>query len=178
MKSSASKKYRISTRLCKQHRFFLKAILENFQIALRLGDWHVLCDNHWKFWTFSIIQLWKQFYQKRNLFQKTGIPIFSWKNQDWKRNISVQNCPVRSKYSDKRQIEWEAQDNLITKNGLLSITTLFFRKFCFSLRTSYKVLIWFTNHLNVHIHTFRKRWGFIWGCFFPVSILKIFKKLI
>ena len=48
---------------------------------------------------------------------------------------------------------------------------LFLRKSCFSLRTSYKELIWFTNHPNVHIHTFCKRWSFI-RCFFPGSILK------
>ena len=29
-----------------------------------------------------------------------------------------------------------------------------------------------TNYLNVQIHTCRKRFSFIWGCFFPVSILK------
>ena len=46
------------------------------------------------------------------------------------------------------------------------------RKIFFSIRTSYKVLIWCTNHLNLHIHTFRKLWGFIWGYFFPLSILK------
>ena len=60
----------------------------------------------------------------------------------------------------------------ITKNGVLLVTTLFFWKFYVSLRTSYKELIWYTNDPNVHIHTFCKRWSFIWRCFFPVSILK------
>ena len=50
--------------------------------------------------------------------------------------------------------------------------TLFFRKFCFSLRTSYKELIWYTKHPNVHIQNFQTRWSFIWDCFFPLSILK------
>ena len=48
----------------------------------------------------------------------------------------------------------------------------FFWKFCFSLRTSYKELFWCTNDPNVNVHTFCKRWDFIWGWFFPVSILK------
>ena len=47
-----------------------------------------------------------------------------------------------------------------------------FRTFCFSLRTSYKELIWCTNYPNVHVRTFCKRWSFIWRCFFAVSILK------
>ena len=71
-----------------------------------------------------------------------------------------------------RQIEWGVQNGPIRKNGVLPVTTLFFRKFCFSLRTSYKKLIWCANHPNVHIHTFRERWSFILGCFFPVSIFK------
>ena len=41
-------------------------------------------------------------------------------------------------------------------------------KFYFSLRTSYKELIWCTNHPNIHIHTFRKCYSFIWGCCFGI----------
>ena len=48
-----------------------------------------------------------------------------------------------------------------------------FWKFCFSLRTSYKELIWCTNNPNAHIRTSCKRWSFIWRCFFSVSIVKI-----
>ena len=40
-----------------------------------------------------------------------------------------------------RQIEWGIQNGPIKKNGVLPVTTLFFGKFCFSLRTSYKELI-------------------------------------
>ena len=61
----------------------------------------------------------------------------------------------------------------ITRNRVLPVTTLFLLKIWFSLRTSYKYLFWCTNDLNVHIHTFCKRWSFIWGWFFPVSIFKI-----
>ena len=46
----------------------------------------------------------------------------------------------------------------------------FFENF---ISTSYQMLIWCTNYWNVHIHTFRKCWSFIWGCFFVVSILKL-----
>ena len=60
-----------------------------------------------------------------------------------------------------RQIEWGVQNGPITKNGVLPVTILFFRKFCFSLRTTNKELISSTNHANAHIHTFRKRYSFI-----------------
>ena len=52
-----------------------------------------------------------------------------------------------------------------------AVVTLFFRKFCFKWRILHIELIWYTNHPNVHIHCFGKRWSFIWGCFFPESIL-------
>ena len=53
-----------------------------------------------------------------------------------------------------RQIEWGSQNGPITKNRILPVTTLYFLEFCFSLRTSYKELIWCTNYLNANIHTF------------------------
>ena len=71
-----------------------------------------------------------------------------------------------------RQIDWWVQNGPITKNGVLPATTSFFWKFYFSLRTSYKELIWCTNYPNIHISTFCELWSFIWRCFSPVSILK------
>ena len=71
-----------------------------------------------------------------------------------------------------RQIEYWVQNGPITKNGVWPVTTLHFWKFCFSLRTSYKEMIWCTNDPNAHIRTFCRRWNFIWRYFFPVSILK------
>ena len=62
-----------------------------------------------------------------------------------------------------------------TKNGVLTVTNLFFGKFCFNLRTSYKELIWCVNDPNANICTFCNRWSFIWRGFFPVSILKELK---
>ena len=47
-----------------------------------------------------------------------------------------------------------------------------FLKILFQLKTSYKELILCIIDQNVHISTFCKHWGFIWRCFFPVSILK------
>ena len=48
-----------------------------------------------------------------------------------------------------------------------------FLKICSRVRTSSKELIRCTNYTNVHIHTFRKRWSFIWKCFFLASILNV-----
>ena len=48
-----------------------------------------------------------------------------------------------------RQIEWRVQNGPITKKGVLPATTLFFWKFCFSLKTWYKELIWCTNQMSI-----------------------------
>ena len=54
-----------------------------------------------------------------------------------------------------------------------------FRKFCFSLRTSYKELIRCTSDPNAHIRTFCKRWSFILQCFFPVVPYRLkFRRLL
>ena len=71
-----------------------------------------------------------------------------------------------------RQIEWWVQNEPITNNGVLPVTSLFFRKFCFSLKTFYKEVIWCTNYPNAHICSFCKHCSFICRCFFQVSILK------
>ena len=41
------------------------------------------------------------------------------------------------------------------KERSFPVTTLFFRKFCFSVRTSYKEFIWCINDPNVHVRFFR-----------------------
>ena len=40
-------------------------VLGILKIGLRLRDWHVLCQNHWKFSTFSMFRLWNKFSEKR-----------------------------------------------------------------------------------------------------------------
>ena len=66
---------------------------------------------------------------------------------------------------------------LVESNSFWPVTTLFFWKSYFSVRTSYKELIWCTNYPNIYIHTFCKRWSFIWGQLFLVSNLKITEKM-
>ena len=45
-----------------------------------------------------------------------------------------------------------------------------FWKFCFSLRTSYKELIYFTSKPNAHICAFCKRWSFIFDGAFSLWV--------
>ena len=108
------------------------------------------------------------FWKTKTFFKKTRVPFFCSKTK-----IESAIFPYKTALPEKpmlRQIEWKVQHGPITKDGILPLTTLFFWKFCFRVRTSSKELIRYTSYPNAHIHTFCKRWSFI--CFFPVSIFK------
>ena len=53
-----------------------------------------------------------------------------------------------------RQIVLWVQNGPIKIKGVFPVTALLFWKFCFSLRTSYKVLIWCANDPNAYILTY------------------------
>ena len=130
----------------------------------------LLCDNHWKFWTISILWLWNRFSGKRKPLSKKWSTVF------WLKALRLKTHHFHTKLPYQkamlRQIEWWVQNGPIIKNGVAPVTTAFSWKFCFSLRTSYKELIWCTNDTNAHIPSFCKRRSFIWRCFFPESILE------
>ena len=110
------------------------------------------CDNHWKFWTFSILNnLETNFIKNTNLFQKTE------QNESWTNRMG----------STKRTYH---------KKRFLASNYFFFRKFCFRLRTSHKELIWCFSHPNVHIQTFQKHWSFFEGAFSPWVSIKVIAK--
>ena len=100
--------------------------------------------------TLTLKQIfWKTFLKKleyRFLVESTGMEKASF--------------PYKTAISEAmlRQVEWWVQNGPITKNGVLPVTTLFFWKFLFHSRNSYKELIWCTNDPNAHISTFCKRW--------------------
>ena len=131
-----------------------------------------LCDNQWKFWTFSKFERFKRFFWKTKIFSKKLEDRFLVESTKIEKHHFHTKLPYQKPML--RQIEWWVQNGPITKNGILLVTTLFFWKFDFSLWTSYKVLLWCTNHPNAHIRTFCKRWNFILRCFFPLSILNPF----
>ena len=139
-----------------------KTVLGIFKIPLRFRDRHVFT---WKLLetlnVFNTSTL-KIFFEKRKLFSKKWSIIFFVEST----KLKTQHFPTKLLYQKpmlRRQIECGVQNGHITKNMVLPVTILFFRKFCLNLITSYKELIWYNRHPNVHIHTFRKRWSFIWG---------------
>ena len=121
---------------------------------------------------FNTLNLKQIFWKTKTFFKK--VEYFFLVESTKTENASLPYKTAISETNVKTIIEWWVQNGPITKNGVLPITTLFFWKFCFSLRTSYKELILCTNDLKAHIRTFIKRWSFIWRFFFSVSILKEF----
>ena len=119
----------------------------------------LLCDNHWKFERFQYFNF------EINVLKKLKVLRLTTKH--FLTKLLCQKPMLR-------QTGWEVQNWPITKNGILTVTTFLFQKFCFSVGTSYIELIWCTNYPNVHIHTFRKHRSFTLGCFFLVSILKFY----
>ena len=119
---------------------------------------------------FNNLTLEQIFWKEKAFFKKLeyGFLVENTKIENasfpYKTAISVANVKTNRMMSTK----WTYQ-----KEWSVARTALFFWNFCFSLRTSYKKLIWCINYPNVHICTFCKRWIFIWRCFFPMCILKI-----
>ena len=76
------------------------------------------------------------FLRNANPFQKNSSTVFSLKvlrlkTQHFHTKVSCQKPILRT-------VERGVQDGLIKKNRVLPATASFFRKFCFSLGTSYK----------------------------------------
>ena len=127
--------------------FCSQRVLGIFKIALRLRDQQVFVWQSAEILNVFNTSTLKQTFSKL-LFKKLEYRF-------WVENIKMESAlfPHKLPYQKSilRQIEWWVQNEAITKNGVLPVTTLFFGFFCFSLKTSYKELIWCTNHPNTQL---------------------------
>ena len=133
--------------------------------ALRLRDRHVFM---WQ--SLEILSVFNTFTLKW-IFWKTNTLFKNYSSVFQSKVLRLKTQHFHTKVLSQSIANFKTNKMGSTKEQVLLVTILCFRKFYFSLRTSYKVLIWCTNHPNVHIHT--SRWSFIWGCFFFVSILNL-----
>ena len=124
-----------------------------------------------------------------SVFTTLSLKLIFWKTETFSKNWStaflVQSTKIEiAIFSHKtvlpeanvetnrtRSTEWTYY-----KGRCFASNYFIFLKVFFSLGTFSKELIRCTNYPNAHSHTFRKRWRFIWRCFFPVSILKVLLK--
>ena len=117
-----------------------------------------------------------------NAFNTLTLKQIFWKTKTFFRKLEyhflVESTKIKNAYIPRKTAKPEANvktnrmvsTKWITKNGVLPVTNLYFWKFCFNLRTSYKRLISCNRDPNARIRTFWKHWSFIWRCFFPVSL--------
>ena len=146
-----------------EHRFFLKNAtrdLQNSPYFERLPCFYVRTSGNLE--RFRYFNFETNFLKNENLFEKTGVSFFILitkienKKIPYKTALSEANVKTNRMGSTKRTYLKESS----------FATNLFFWKFYF-IRTCFKELLLCTNHPNAHIHIFCKRWGFVWGCFFP-----------
>ena len=111
-----------------------------------------------------------------NVFNTLFLKQIFWKAKAFSKKLVhrflVESTKIENVQPMLRQIKWWLQNEPIKKNGVLPVTTLFFWKICFSLRTSCKELVCCIKNPNAHICTFCKPWSFIWQYFFAVSNYK------
>ena len=117
---------------------------------------------------FNILTLKQIFWKTQILFKSFLVESTKSENAIYLYKLALSKANLET--NRMRITKWTYNN----KKKVLPVATWFSGKFCFSLRTSYKELIWWTKERNVHFHIFPKPRSFIWG-FFPVSILK-FKK--
>ena len=128
-------------------------VLEIFKIALRLRDRHVFMWQSVKVSNvFNTLTLKQIFWKTKTFFKKLEYHFLV-------ENTKIENAsfPYRTALSEANV---KTNRMVTTKERIFASNCFIFLKFCFSLRTSYKELIWCNN--------------FIWRCFFPMSILKLF----
>ena len=149
-------------------------VLGIFKIALCWRDRHVFMWQSMEILSsFNILTL-KQILWKTKTFLKNWSTVFYLKAQRLKMHHLHAKLPYQANVKTYRIVctKWTYhKEKSFASNFILPIT-LFFWKFCFSLRASCKELIWCTNNPNDHIPIFSKCWSFIWWCSFPVTICK------
>ena len=126
-----------------------------FKIALRLREQHAFLWQSLKiFERFQYFNFETNFLKTETFFKKLEYCFLA----EITKTENYTKLPCQKLIL----IEWGLQNGPITKKGVLPVTHFSVWKTLFQLKN----LIWCTSYPNVHIFTFRRRWSFIWGCFF------------
>ena len=147
-----------------------------------MTDWHVFM---WQ--SLEILNIFNTLTLKQ-IFWKTQIPFTKPEDHFLVESTEIDNAtiPYKTALSEANvktnrmgSRKWNITKNRVVLPVIFFFedfsTSFFFRqviffwKFCLSSEPCIKSCFWCTNYPNVPVHTFQKRFGFIWGCFFPVS---------
>ena len=142
-----------------------------FKIALCLIDWYIFMWQSLEVLNvFNTLTLKQIFWITKTFFKKLEscflVESTKIENASFPYKTAISETSVKNR---RGNIKWTYHK----EQSLL----LFFWKFCFSLRTSCKELIWCMIYPNAHIHTFHKRWSFIqwrFSLWVSVSFVPVF----
>ena len=127
----------------------------------------LLCENHWKFWTISVLQLWNKFSEKCKLFKKLEYRLLAERTKidnitfPYKTALSEANAKTNRMGSTKLTYhkEWSFASNFFP-----------FSKILFQFRNLvYRVDLMYQPPKCPYSCV-----GVLLWCFIPVSILKIY----
>ena len=117
-----------------------------------------LCDGHWRFLTFSIL-----------IFQKPRTFLKKLKYCFLAESIRIENSTFLYKTAlSEANVKGNRIERSFASNSFIFLKILFQCKDVF---TKSWLDVPSTN-MSIFI-LFCKRWNFVWGCFFPMSTLKI-----
>ena len=141
-----------------------------FKIAFRLRDQHVFIWQSKEILNvFNTLTLKQIFWKTKTIFIKLKYSFLAEstkiENASFPYKTAISEANVKT--NRMARTKW-----IYYKERRFASNYFFFMEIFFSLKTSYTELIWCTNDPNAQIHTFCKRWSFIWRCFVPLSILK------
>ena len=137
-----------------------------FKIAVCLRDRHVFM---WQLVEILnvFINFETDFLENRNLFKKLEQRFLVESTKIENASLPYKTAWSKANVDTNRMVstKW-------TYHKVLPVTSLFFWKFCFSLRNSYKELIWCTNDPNANIRVFVSAGILFDGAFSPwVSLI-------
>ena len=116
----------------KEHRFFHKAALWIFKIAVRLRDQQVFMWRSVKTLNIFSTSNLKQIFQKTiTFFKKLQYCFLVWGTRSKTHHFRTKLPYLQPML---RQIQWWPQNGPITKNGVFPVTTLSFLESCFSFK--------------------------------------------
>ena len=119
---------------------------------------------------FNTLTLKQIFWKTKTFFRKLEYRFLFESNNTENTSFPYKTAISEANVKKNKMViaKWTYQ-----KERSFAVTTLFFWKFCSSLRAFYIELICRTNNPKSDIGTFWKPWSFVWRCFFPMNILNL-----
>ena len=141
----------------------VKTVLGIFKVALHLRDRHVFMWRPLEILdVFTTLYLKLSFWKTKTFFKKLKYHFLVWstniESAKFLHKTALSEANVRAGGAGSTKWTYHKGQSFSSNYGI-------FLKILFQSTNSSKELIRCTNYPNGHVHTFYKRWSFIWRCF-------------